>query len=214
MRPTKLPFILLLITIASCQGQNAAVRDNITRDINHSNLTIEQKIDRIIKSVDSPTTYNTRPEYSELKKKIAAVASQSDSLCNHIDYWKNKLCRGSGGVDSGTDDLLHGDDMEIATKLLIEQKGGDTLQHKIEETRLIMLSQIKSPDSLANTLPLNTKVSALTSITDAEEKDWKYYEFNHMPVIAVMALLSKFKNDARASELIVLNKIIEESETK
>ncbi len=44
--------------------------------------------------------------------------------------------------------------------------------------------------------------------------DWSIENFEHMPTIAAIALFSKFQNDVRSSEALVLNKLFEEAHLK
>jgi gliding motility-associated protein GldM len=44
--------------------------------------------------------------------------------------------------------------------------------------------------------------------------DWNIGYFEHMPTIAALALFSKFQNDVRSSEALVINKLFEEAHLK
>jgi gliding motility-associated protein GldM len=129
--------------------------------------------------------------------KLKAEAAQriSKALYDRLEQYKQQIIKEAGGTDPATGQLVHNDDIDIATRLFVEQAEGKKLKADIEQARQQLLALPADADrgSFASSIPLQTE----------EPKDglsWEFHKFNHVPAVAAVTLLSKYQNDVLASE--------------
>ena len=198
--------LLLTLLIVSCgHGKRVAAKSNAIED---SNKNIEQKIMQIVRSIDSVTAKNQGKD-SVLNTEAQVIENRMKWLCKYYDRWEERLIEGSGGMDS-EGDIVNPADIDITTQLLVTEKGGDTLQYYIAETRLILLDQMPGADSLKQLLPIGKNTYPLDRNNDYSTRNQSNDKYKHLPVVAAIALFDQYKNDALSSELKVLNIVLEE----
>lgn len=186
--------MLLPVSFGVIYGQKV-----VTRDINYSNTVIERKVDGVIKGISKQSvTY---------RRKAETVRQESDALSQYMDNLKERIINESGGKDENGE-IMRADNIDAPTTIMVHKKAGDTLKNKIVGLRKILLAQVSNAQSLEKTLTLKIEANKNSKNND---KNWAEEQFNHMPALAAIALLTKFQNDVRSSELIILNRILEES---
>jgi gliding motility-associated protein GldM len=87
---------------------------------------------------------------------------------------------------------------------MVDQKKGDDLLKKITETRQAFLNLISDPAE-RKTIEALIPLQADSIASDSKAKTWSEYKFGHMPVGAVLAILSKNVADAKTSETALMN---------
>ncbi len=143
------------------------------------------------------------------------VVKQSDEMIKYLDDWKKKIIVEAGGYskeEPGMPDKM--DNIDATTTLLVERKGGTDLQKRITTLRQFLLTQI--PNDSANLAPFMPLVvePAHKNKDHNPTGDWNIGNFEHMPAIAALAMFSKFQNDVRSSEAIVIKKLAELSHAR
>ncbi|RYE20563.1 MAG: hypothetical protein EOP51_17610 [Sphingobacteriales bacterium] len=93
----------------------------------------------------------------------------------------------------------------------VEKKGGDELKGKLIELRSKMLSVVNADvrPSFEKDLPI--KIVEPAKSDNNPQGDWATGYFYNMPTMAVVTLLSKFQNDVRNSEALVVSRLFEEA---
>ena len=125
-----------------------------------------------------------------------------------VESLRQQMIVESGGLDEyGA--LSNKQDVDTPTRLMLNEKHGEELERRIEALRHV-LSNIKvlglKPDAILNEISLSTTYN----LADAKRKgktSWTAYNFEKVPVVAAVTLLSKLKTDARSAELLVLDKL-------
>ena len=204
---------------------------NVSNEILNAFKTLSLSIDRSNKSIDQKNTEvydaikeNEKAPGQEAKvkpyrEKADAVVKRAEDMVKFFEVWKKRITIEAGGYNVDPEDsALHiparMDNIDATTKLLVELKGGDTMKKQIIEVRDFFLSQLSKDDTakLSPLMPLR--------ITHAKKNDhnptgdWSIENFEHMPAIAAIALFSKYENDVRSSEALVLNRLFEEAHMK
>lgn len=181
----------------------------INKSIISSNQSIEEKNGLIYQSFqeqeDQPATRDRIRAYNDRAKQIKAA---SDDMIEYLEGWKNRIIDHSGGyMDDAKTEIKSESDIDASTFLLVEKKGGDSVKQRIEDLRNLMLGTVKpaDPQGFANQLPLN--VIEPDKSDNNPNADWKVGYFQSMPVMAAVTLFSKFQNDVRNSEAMVLNQL-------
>lgn len=142
-------------------------------------------------------------------KEARRVQTLSQEFYSYIEGLKADIIKESGGLDE--DGGLKGKkDVDVGTRLLVDQKKGYELQQKVNELRSqLLLSGVMSDEDLKK-LDMQMPLSTTYDKTEAErlgKKDWVSYNFEKVPVAATIALLSKLQGDLRNAETLMLSEI-------
>ncbi len=200
---------------------------NVSNEILNAFKTLSTSIDKSNKSIDAKTaevyaaikeSENVKGQYEKVHKyKLQAddIVAKSDEMMKYFNDWKKRVVMAAGGYgkeDSTFPDKM--DNIDATTTLLVEKKGGDTVQRKIMEMRKYLLSQLPPEDtaSFSRTMPLSIEPAKKNEHNPTG--DWNISNFEHMPAIASLALFSKFQNDVRSSENMVIKRLSELAHTK
>ena len=106
-------------------------------------------------------------------------------------------------------DLKNKKNFDVTTRLMIGKditgKTGPAadLKNMIEEYQTKFMSFIDDEDKAAYASKISMKVDDAWKSSD--KPSWAQFNFGHMPVQAVLPMLTKMKNDAKSSETAVLN---------
>lgn len=186
--------VVLFLFISSCIDETTEVFSIVADAPNVS----------LMKDADSIASLITK-QSPEHKIKAYHVMQRSTLLNDYLENLKERIITASGGKDESG--MARNDaDIDAATKIMVEQKSGDTLKNMIAELRSFMLQQVSNADSIGSAITLKT-----VAANGHADSDWARDYFYHMPVVAAVTIFNKFQNDVRSSELVILNRILEES---
>lgn len=188
----------------------------LSNSIERSNRSIEQKTDEVYAAIkENEKQPGQADKVRPYREKADEVVKRSDEMVKYLNDWKRRIVMEAGGYsehDTAMPDKM--DNIDATTLLLVEKHGADELKERILALRQFMLQQVKPSDTeaLSKTLPIDI-VPAVKN--DHNPKgDWGIENFEHMPAIAAMALFSKFQNDVRSSQSLIINRLFEEAHLK
>ena len=142
-------------------------------------------------------------QFDTLRIKAEKASTISKEFNQYLDQLKDELIETSGGYDE--EGKLKGiKNKDITTRMFVKENRGELLREKILELRKRLLNLIEDESikkQLSNSIPLNVKPIP----EDSDKKTWAEFNFQQMPVAAILPLLSKFQNDAKISETAILN---------
>lgn len=186
----------------------------LSSSIDASNESIEQRNKEVYAAiVENEKAPGQADKVRPYREKADEVVKKAEELMKYLDDWKAKLVKQAGGYsheDPKFPDKM--DDIDATTLLLVEKKGGEELKKKIVEMRDFLLAQVRNPDAIAPLMPL--KIDPVKKNDHNPTGDWSIGNFEHMPVVAAMALFSKYQNDVRSSEALVVKTLFEEAHLK
>lgn len=177
----------------------------VDKGISKSNEVVSLTNSSMFKSLEEQA--KAYPNFRPLKAKAEKVQGIVDSFVEQVKQLRERLIAESGGYDlEGTDPSLpkRKKDKDVTTRLLVKQGLGDTLQQQILDTRAQLLAILEKPEEqekIAGNIPLDI----VPVPKDKEPATWSFYNFQQMPIAAVLPMLAKFENDARISESAMLN---------
>ena len=158
------------------------------------------------KNSDTYSVLRKQYERDSLKAKDAFVKAErakelSSQLYALLAQYKGQMIAEAGGLDAVSGKIKRDDDIDIATRLFVENEGknGKDLKQRIENTRAELLKLLNDADRAEGDklLPLKTN--------DVDGgKAWEYAKFNQVPVVAAVTLLSKYQNDLLSAESHVI----------
>ena len=142
-------------------------------------------------------------------KKGLELRAASEDLFNTIDSLKMEIAMQADGRKGDYNHLINQDDLEAASVVMLNPSTnqGARLRQKIDKYRAYVASLITdSLKSAAVEEMLSTK--AVTKKGTIGESTWEEINFDNMPAIASVTLLTKIQNDIRQAESEALTTLI------
>jgi gliding motility-associated protein GldM len=192
---------------------------NAFKTVDHSltttNKTISYSTNTVLKSLEEkqnegPTAVKARLWYPEALKMQQASAD----VYNYIDGLRSKILTEAGykpNAENKFDSSYKLDNLEIATRLMIDQKEGPKLRAKLEAYKNQLLAMMNDPTmstlqpeakkQYQNLIQLNLDPP---KVQDKSNKSWEAAYFHMVPTVAAVTILSKFQNDVKTTE----NKVV------
>lgn len=186
---------------------------NINESIERSNTAISGKNADIYKILDE---MEANPADRAKVEPINAVAKQlkslSDNIINYLDDWKDSIITTSGGweyLDNGDSIIQKMDNIIVPTQMFVKNKNGDLIKDALSKY-LVDVEKIIPNQEFRNIFLKNSplKIVEPPVSDDNPNGDWSTGTFNNVPVVAVVTLFSKFQNDVRNSEAMVLEYLV------
>lgn len=180
---------------------------DLVEDSLQSSITSNTHRNRLISS-EMASYYTMNPEkVGEWYDKSEEIKQASDSLFTYIEELKVKMVRESDGKEGDPHHIVHKDDLEAASKVMLAPVIGQGKKLK---------KQIGDYCSLAGRLmddPVKLKLIEEVLHTKSSRKagvhlPWENALFENMPVAAAVTLLTKLQNDVRYAEGEVLNHLM------
>lgn len=137
----------------------------------------------------------------------------ADEFVGNVQAIRNLIIEKSGGYvnnDTVAKDLKGKRNFDIPTLLMVEQDNGRKLKAEINRLRdsLLALPTLDAADreALQRQFTLSTEYN-LSAAKRLGKKSWEAYLFDHVPVIAVNTILTKFQGDAKSSSGLVIERL-------
>lgn len=211
--------VLTALLALNVSSEILAAFRTINKSIGRSNESITRKNgDKYAIFEESMGIPSERAKVEPYYKTAMEVKAESEGLIAYLENWKRRLIVQSGGWRDSVNfpgEIANESDLHASTDLLVEKnKGGDSIKNRLLEYRVKLLSSLGMDTSspLAKQLPLkieNVKPS------DANPKgEWAAGNFYNMPVIATVTLMSKFQNDIKNSEAMIIDQLFEKIHEK
>lgn len=143
------------------------------------------------------------------KDKADQVKLQSDKLFNKINQYKLEIVQRADGADGDLDSIRNLEDLNASAEIMLTAEGGkraNDLRSSFESYRNLLLTLVAGADSsLTNSIQENLATTDLPRDEHSAGKTWQQDNFEDLPLIGVMALMSKMQSDVRNAESDVLN---------
>ena len=208
---------------------------NVSKEIINAFVTVNESLEVSKTNIDNKNnnTYqqfqqlmqNDSMKYVDVNAKAQDVKKASDAMVKYIQELKEQMVRTSDGLkpDVKTPDLRDmekKDDYDTPTHLMCgdanDGRGAKATEfkNKIEEYKKNMLKDVpadmqgdfkKRLDGLLNTTDPDANS---TEYKEDGKRTWEMSKFYHNPVVASVALLTKFQGDIRNSESQVIDYLI------
>ncbi len=145
----------------------------------------------------------------DFNNKAQQAKKISADLNALLEQYKVEIIKQAKGIDPETDDIVERDNIDVATRMFVEEgagvKRGRELQQKILDARKNFLALVDEKDR-AN---FKISIDGETPKKKGEEgAKWEYLTFSHVPTTAAVTILSKFQNDVVSSEGAVVEYLI------
>lgn len=179
--------------------------------IERSNASINNKSSEIYQQFSAAMQTADREKVRPWNDKALQLKERTDAVIKSLDAWKDSLIILSGGYELGDhgDSVMVGlDNISIANDLFVENEAnGKKLQTDLIDYKKFALGLIDNPSTqtdMSKQFPLEV-TETLPKTEDNPKGRWDYGTFHNIPVIAGVAMISKFQNDVKNSEALLLD---------
>jgi gliding motility-associated protein GldM len=148
------------------------------------------------------------------KDKADEVKKLSAEMFIYLDTLKETIVRESGGRNE-FGDLKSKDNLDAPTRVMENRKQGPELEKRLTELRAKLLTYVDPKSGFDKTLPLHVEIGKSNgSEHGPKNKTWTQYHFNMVPTIAAVTILSKFQNDIKNSESLIIDDLLKQVSAK
>lgn len=186
-------------------GELLQAFDALDKGFNHSRETVERK-NEVLYTEFKTANENNPGKAGNAWHAATIIKNAADSLVNHIQDLKVNIVQKADGPEATPDNYTSISNQDIAAQVMITEDGGknsEVLKEKLTGFKELLISYLDKND------PADTAhIAAYESVFDVTpikgEKDvtksWESTKFEHVPLAASMAMLSKIQGDVRNAE--------------
>ncbi len=194
---------------------------NVSAEVLTAFVKIEKSIRKSTKIIENKNSelyakfeqlYQENPvKVKKWYEKAQALSKHSDSLYNYIQYLKVKVVRAADGRNGDPTHIKHKDENNVGGQVMILEGNGVRLKKAINQYRDFLKSLIDTTKAkrLAASIDSTFDTSDIIS-EDKSRVPWESAMFEHLPLIAVVANMSKIQNDIRMTESSVISYLLEQ----
>ena len=146
--------------------------------------------------------------------KAQQVKQMSDSLYNFAAELKLAIAQEADGKDGDPSNLRGEEDLEAANQVMLApgRGKGEALKNAIDSYRERILQMI--PDTAKQRNIASDLTTEVPRKARLEGKNWQEAQFEAMPAIAAVTILSKLQGDVRNAEKEVLHTLVQNIDVK
>jgi len=175
----------------------------VNNSLMNANGIIETKNEGIFKSFERKLGDPKTAQLAAIwKPKADKAKGLAHNMFAYLEDLKLQLMKEAGQEAPGG--AFKEDNLDAATRLIVEGPKGKELLQKLTDYKAGLLSIDPAVNvEFKNTLPIDLSTPATNN--QAGKKDWAYSYFHMTPTIAAITMLSKFENDVKNSESLVVD---------
>lgn len=181
----------------------------INSSIERSNGSISAKNAEIYKNLEdqaqNPNEAHKVKPYLALAEKVKTETNQTVA---YLEQWKDSVIALSGGKilnpTSGDSVISNIENIDASPQLFVKQGNGDKIKEKLQAyiNNILAIVPAEAKENIGKNFPV--QVVQPPKSDDNPSQDWTFGTFNNIPVVAAVAVLSKFQNDIKNAESMVL----------
>lgn len=178
---------------------------NINDSLETSRSNVSSSVDQLFASFQNTKLKDEPARAQPIWEKANKAKAYADELNSYVQGLKQRFLTEGQGIDPETGDLVERANQDIAQDIMINQKEGQKLQAKINETRqkLIALLQPEDRQGVVFTLEAQNPAKAVNG-----SKDWSEINFGEgTPLTAANTILTKIQSDIKNAEAEVVKKL-------
>lgn len=178
----------------------------VNESISTANQVVDAKNEAVFASFkDALEDPKTRDNANIWLPKAQQAKQLADEASKYIENLKLELKKESKGENLGTpEEKFAIDNLDASTRMLVEGKQGDELLAKLTQFKKGILDIVpEQKASFEKALPIDLEIPK-SQTGSTVKSDWKSAYFRMTPTIAALTILSKFQNDVKNSEAIVV----------
>jgi gliding motility-associated protein GldM len=187
----------------------------VDNSLTNTNKTITNSTSTILKSLQEKMSDPTSAVKAKMWHPEAVKAQQlSADMYNYIQELRSRILKEAGfnpNSENKFDSSYKLDNLDIATRIMIEEKEGPKLKQKLEAYKAGLLAMLNDEQMRALQPEIKKQFQNLIQlyidapkVQDKSNKSWEAAYFHMVPTVAAVTILSKFQNDVKTTE----NKVV------
>lgn len=180
----------------------------VDNSLRKTNSTINKSTETIIASLQEKTTDpSSREKALNWLPKAQQAQALTKDMYDYIEQLRNKILKAadfdpSRIKDGKPDSSFRADNLDIATRIMVDEGEGKKLYNKLADYRkaLLAIDPIIAQE-FQNSLQIDLNMPI---VQDKSNKTWESAYFHMVPTVAAITILGKFQNDVKTSE----NKVV------
>jgi gliding motility-associated protein GldM len=171
----------------------------VNKSLENTNTTVNKSTETILASLQQKTTEPATAIKAQIwYPKAQQVQTLSKTVFTYVQGLKDRILRESGGDPKNPEKKFKEENLDIATRIMIEKGEGPKLLAMLGDYKKKILGVDPSIDSaFKDALPVNLEKPASRNKAG---KTWEGAYFHMVPTVAALTILSKFQNDVKTSE--------------
>jgi len=179
---------------------------NLTDSLNASTQNVQIGVDATYASFEATKLKNeperARPIYEKAKK----ASSYTSELNTYVEGLQKLFESEGGGYNESTGDISKRDNLDISSRLMINELRGVELKKKINDTRQKLIALIDDKDRKNVSFSLEAKDPPSRA---GVQKSWEQINFGDgIPLTAALTALAKIKADTKNAEAEVVKRVL------
>lgn len=171
----------------------------VNKSLENTNSTVDKSTVTIMASLEQKTTDPATATKAQIwYPKAQQVQSQSKTMFTYIQNLKDEILKEAGGNPNDPEQKFKEDNLDIATRIMIEKGAGPKLLAALAKYKADVLNvdpELKK--EFESTLPISLEKPVSKNKAG---KTWEGAYFHMVPTVAALTILSKFQNDVKTSE--------------
>ena len=175
----------------------------VNNSLEETNIVVTTSTADIMKSLqEKKSEPSTAAKAGIWYPHAVAVQNQTTDLYNYLQSLKDQILNEAGANYAKGDSSYKDDNLDIATRIMVEKGAGKELLKKLTDFKSNVLKVDPAIlKEFASSLPINITKPKTTS---RGNKSWEAAYFRMVPTVAALTILSKFQNDVKTAE----NKVV------
>jgi gliding motility-associated protein GldM len=172
----------------------------VNKSLENTNVTVNKSTETIMKSlVDKLADPTTAAKAQIWYPKAQTTQDFSKNVYNYIQSLKDRILTESGGDPKDPSKRYKEDNLDIATRIMVDKGEGQKLFNMLKDYRNNILTKVDPSigEEFKNSLPISLDKPASKSRSG---KSWEGAYFHMVPSVAALTILSKFQMDVKTSE--------------
>ena len=200
--------LLALNVSAEILNAFVIVNDGIQESNNVIEKSTAKRFGDFQKLAATPEGADAKPYFVRAQK----ARTLCTALYDEIEKYKKEIIDKSGGyLPENPTELKDKGNIDVGTRIMVEEKEGDKLQKDINGTRdklLALVTRAEDKKQFEASITIKAEEPKKKETQGGEKEDWKTATFHHVPVVGAVTILSKFQNDIKATEAKLLDYFI------
>jgi gliding motility-associated protein GldM len=178
----------------------------VDNSLTETNKTINRSTATIMQSLEDKKKDPASAAKAEIwYPKAAQAQALSTGMFDYIQNLRMKILKDAAfnpTKENNFDSTFKADNLDIATRIMIEEKEGPKLLAKLAQYKKDLLAiDPEIAQKFQNSLQIDLNIP---KVQDKGNKTWEAAYFHMVPTVAAITILSKFQNDVKTSE----NKVV------
>lgn len=171
----------------------------VNKSLETTNTTVNKSTETIMASFQQKLSDPSTAAKAQIwMPKAQQVQNLSKDIFTYIQGLKDRILREADGDPNNPEKTFKEDNLDIATRIMIEKGEGRKLEQMLKNYRDAVLKVDPAIDSAFKTsLPINLDKPKSKNKAGAT---WEGAYFHMVPTVAGLTILSKFQNDVKTTE--------------